>query len=99
VSIPSCTGELGGGEEPSLAEVRSGLKSWGLGVSLEELGTGEERIVAEARTPRSVAWRGVTLSRGKTRTGAVKSLTACALQIVLSSWPAYGGETCIMRSG
>ncbi len=48
MSIPSCTGELGRGEERSLAEVSSGMKYWSLGASLAELGRGEERSLAEA---------------------------------------------------
>jgi hypothetical protein len=52
VSISSCTGELGRGEELSLAEARSGMKSWSLGASLAELGA-----LAEARNG-ALQWRG-----------------------------------------
>jgi hypothetical protein len=52
VSIPSCTGELGRGEELSLAEAGSAIKSWSLGASLAELGA-----LAEAEAARNGAWQ------------------------------------------
>jgi hypothetical protein len=52
VSIPSCTGELGRGEELSLAEAGSRIKSWSLGASLAEL-----RALAEAAAARNGAWQ------------------------------------------
>ena len=64
VSIPSCTGELGRGEERrmvSFAEVRRRVKSWSLGMSLAEL--------AEARSGAWHCWqrRGAELGRGEER--------------------------------
>ena len=54
VSIPSCTGELGRGEELSLAEAGRAMKSWSLGAtrSLAELGA-----LAEAAAARNGAWQ------------------------------------------
>ncbi len=52
VSIPSCTGELGRGEQLSLAEAGSAMKSSSLGASLAELGA-----LAEAAAARNGAWQ------------------------------------------
>jgi hypothetical protein len=54
--------ELGRGNELSLAEARSGLKSWSLAASLAELGRGEEWSLSEVpegrsgREPWSLGW-------------------------------------------
>ena len=69
------------------------LKPWSLWASLAELGRGEVLSLAEARSG-ACQRQGVKLGRGEQRTGAVKSWVACALQVVLSSWPAYGGGNC-----
>jgi hypothetical protein len=64
VSLPSCTGELGRGEELNLAEAGSTMKSWSLGGSLAELG-------ALQRLRR----RGTELGSGEERTRALMTWT------------------------
>ncbi len=93
VSIPSGTGELGRGEdaeERSLGEVRSGLKSWSLGVRLAEFARGGEKGgLAEAR---SEAWQrgesdwSLEVLDGVCPTGTFIFLTSLLRRHMRSGW-------------